>query len=177
MSSDEGDGSPEEGARGDSLQALRKKNEELLTRLKYAQADIENLRKRADKELAEAGEAPLRNLVSKLLVVLDELELAVRHSKNGGEGDQLQEGVEMVRRNLRGALESAGLERIDCVGKPFDPAVHEAVEKVQGPNQGPDVVVEELRAGYMFRGKLVRPSMVKVQLAMKAPAEEAKANE
>jgi molecular chaperone GrpE len=177
LSIEGGDESPEEGIRESSLQALKKKNEELVTRLKYAQADLENLRKRTDKELREAGDAPLRGLVTRLLVVLDELELAVRHSQEGKEGAELKEGVKMVERNLWSALESAGLERIDCAGKPFDPSIHEAVEKVQGSAPGQDVVVQELRAGYTFRGRLLRPSMVKVQLATVAPAEEAKANE
>jgi len=155
------------------LAAEKKRNEELLTRLKYAQADLENYRKRMDKELKDAGESVARSLVAKLLVVQDELDLAAKHAKESeGNGDTLQEGIAMVRRNLRSALESVGLERIDSVGKPFDPAVHEAVEKVQGNSKGKDMVIEEVRPGFMFRGTLLRPSMVKVELASKSAEEE-----
>ena len=152
------------------LVSERARNEELLTRLKYAQADFENYRKRVDKELKEAGEAVARPLLVRLLVVQDELDLAARHAGEGDKGDTLNEGIEMIRRNLRSALESAGLEKIEAVGKQFDPSLHEAVEKVQGKKPGADVVVEEVRPGFVFRGQLLRPSMVKVELAAK-PAE------
>ena len=149
------------------------RSKELLNRLKYAQADLENLRKRMDREAREAGEATARSLVTRLLVVQDELDLASKHSDDGGHGgDTLKEGIAMVRRNLATALESAGVERIEAVGRPFDPAVHEAVEKVEGGTHGRDMVVEEVRPGFMFRGALLRPSMVKVETASKAPEEE-----
>jgi molecular chaperone GrpE len=155
---------------------LKKKNDELLTRLKYAQADLENYRKRTDKELKEAGESLTRSLLGKLIVVQDQLDLAVEHAAKGKANGELREGIAMVQRNLRSAMESVGLERIDCVGKPFDPSVHEAVEKVQGKTPGVDVVLEELRPGFVFRGQLLRPSMVKVEVAKQAE-EEAKASE
>jgi len=148
------------------LAKQKERNEELLTRLKYLQADFENLRKRTDKELREAGESQIRGLLSRLLVVQDELELALRHAEDDERtGDTLNEGIAMVGRNLRTALESVGLERIESVGKPFDPALHEAVEKVQGTSGDRDLVVEEVRPGFTFRGTLLRPSMVKVELA------------
>ena len=160
------------------LAGERKRNDELLTRLKYLQADLENQRKRMDREMREAGESLARSLLSRLLVVQDELELAARHAEIEGEGgDSLKEGIAMVKRNLTTALESAGLERIDCVGRPFDPTIHEAVSKVQGKSAGEDTVVEEVRPGFMFRGQLLRPSMVKVQLALKEAKQEAKTSE
>lgn len=168
MSEDRSDGQEDAV---EELAREKKRNEELLSRLKYLQADFENLRKRTDKEVREAGEASLRGLTGKLLVVLDELQLAVRHASEPGEGAEIREGVEMVEKNLEGILESVGVERIDCVGRPFDPALHEAAEKVQGKEEGEDVVVEELRPGYLLRGQLLRPSMVKVQLGMKQTAE------
>ncbi len=160
-----------------ALAEEKKRNEELLTRLKYAQADLENFRKRADRELKEAGESLARTLVAKLLVVQDELDLAARHAQEGEGGSDLKEGIGMVRRNLESALESVGVQRIEAVGKHFDPAVHEAVEKTQGAQQGEDVVVAEIRPGFTFRGQLLRPSMVKVELAMTGTEKEAKASE
>jgi len=172
----------EKGEESDSAEGLvrelaaeRKRNEELLTRLKYAQADLENYRKRVDKETKEAQEALVRTLLGRILVVQDELDLAAKHAD--AEDSELSEGIGMVRRNLESALESVGVERIDSVGKPFDPTVHEAVERVQGTTSGEDMVVEEVRPGFMFRGQLLRPSMVKVELAAKAAKEEASASE
>ncbi|MDG6914172.1 MAG: nucleotide exchange factor GrpE [Nitrososphaerota archaeon] len=154
----------------------RKRSEELLTRLKYSQADLENYRKRADRELREAAESLANGLVSKLVVVADELELALKHAEGGANGE-LTEGIRMVSGNLRAALQSVGVEPIEALGKPFDPALHEAVEKSQGAADGSDRVVEVLRTGYMFRGKLLRPSLVKVELARKSAQEEAKSDE
>lgn len=173
MSQDENES--EEGLQR-QLSEEKRRNEELLSRLKYLQADFENLRKRTDKEVREAGEASQRALASRLLVVLDELQLAVRHA-DSGKGEEIREGIEMVERNLEGALDSVGVERLDCVGKPFDPRLHEAAEKVQGEKEGEDMVIEELRPGYVLKGQLLRPSMVKVQLGLKATAKEALADE
>ena len=183
MSEAEGDSGTDESTWQDGeglkkeLEGEKKRNQELLSRLKYMQADLENYRKRVDKEMREAGESSVRSLVSRLLVVLDELALAVKHSEAKEHKGELREGMRMVESNLEAALESAGVERIDCVGKPFDPALHEAVEKVQGGSGSEDVVVEELRPGFTFRGQLLRPSAVKVQLALTEPGEEAKASE
>ena len=147
------------------LAEQKRQTEELLIRLKYAQADLENYRKRAEKEARDAGESLARSLLSRLIVVQDELDLAAESAEDGRSGDALNEGIAMVRRNLRAALESVGLERIEAVGKPFDPTIHEAVEKVQGDSPGEDMVVEEVRPGFTFRGQLLRPSMVKDELA------------
>ena len=152
------------------LESEKRKNQDLQTRLKYAQADLENYRKRVDKEAKETSEAAVRSLVSRLLEVSDELDLASKHVS--GQGGELAEGIKMVQKNLASALDFAGAERIECVGKRFDPSLHEAVEKEQGESEGEDRVVEELRAGYTFRGRLMRPSMVKVELARRGPSEE-----
>lgn len=160
-----GEASPE--ALEGELEAERKRNAELLTRLKYAQADLENYRKRMDKELKEAGESLAKSLVGRLLVVQDELDLAAKHAKNGTGGAEMTEGIAMVQRNLLSALQAVGVEKVEALGKPFDPSVHEAVAKVQGSAPGLDMVVEEVRPGFTFRGQLLRPSMVKVELAAK----------
>ena len=146
----------------------KRKSEEYLTRLKYLQADFENYRKRTDRELKEREETALRGLVESLLSALDELELAIDHAHKSEEVGELLDGLKMVHKKLAAALGTAGLSRIDCVGKPFDPSLHEAVEKVQGKVEGVDVVSKEIRPGYTFRGRVVRPSMVKVELALRA---------
>ena len=162
----------------EDLDALKKelleeriKSKELLDRLKYAQADLENYRKRAEKEMAEAKFSSMKGLVARLLVVSDELALAVSHAEEEASGDALAEGFRMVQKNLEGALEAVGVERIEAMGKPFDPAHHEAIEKVQGAGEGPQVVLEELRAGYTMNGQVLRPSMVRVGRAPNEPKE------
>jgi len=159
------------------LPGEKERESELLDRLKYLQADFENYRKRTEKEMREIEENSSKGLVLRLLSVLDELDLAVKHWKKGNGNTELKEGIEMVQKNLFSALESAGLQRVESVGEPFDPSKHEAVEKVQGSLPGPDIIVEEMRAGYAFRGHVIRPSMVKVELAMKKPVDGGKTGE
>lgn len=159
------------------LKDVKKKNEELLSMLRYSQADMENYRKRMDKELKDAGESLAKSLITKLLTVQDELELAARHASAGKGGGEIIEGIRMVGSNLNSALQAVGVEKIEALGRPFDPSVHEAVAKVQGDGEGPDMVVEEVRPGYMFRGQLLRPSMVKVELSSRATEVEERKNE
>ena len=163
-------GSKQEESQKDDMAALKrelaeqkKRSEELLTRLKYAQADLENYRKRMDKELKDAGESLARSLLVRLMVVQDELDLAAKHTLEGGRnGETVKEGIAMVRRNLQAAMESVGLQKIEAVGRPFDPTVHEAVEKVLGLISYQDIVGAEVRPGFSFRGQLLSSSMVKV---------------
>ncbi len=142
----------------------KRKSEDYLTRLKYLQADFENYRKRVDREIREIEEFSTSRFARRLLPILDELDLAL----NSAEKSPLTEGVEMVRKNLNAALEAEGVKRIEALGKPFDPKLHEAVDKVHGKKSGgEDMVVEEIRKGYLFKEKILRPSMVKVEVGMK----------
>ena len=175
---DSGDGTPKQDDhdRLIELSEEKRKNEDYLTRLKYLQADFENYRKRADKELKDKVDSSLRGLVTSLLTTLDELDLAIENIQKGEHNGELLDGLKMVQKNLVSSLETAGLSKIDCIGKPFDPSLHEAVEKVEGSSVEKDTVREEIRPGYAFRGRVIRPSMVKVELAVRTP-EEAKTNE
>lgn len=146
-----------------TLEEERKRNEEYLTSLRYLQADFENYRKRVDREIRELEEFSTLGLVRKLIPVLDDLDLAVA-SAGKAEDKGILEGVKMVQKNLNTALESEGLQRIKAIGEPFNPSTHEAVDKVQG-NDSSDKVIEEMRKGYTFKGKVLRPSAVKVELA------------
>ena len=146
-----------------TLEEERKRNEEYLTSLRYLQADFENYRKRVDREIRELEEFSTLGLVRKLIPVLDDLDLAVA-TAGKAEDKGILEGVKMVQKNLNTALESEGLQRIKAVGEPFNPSTHEAVDKVQGKDSS-DKVIEEMRKGYTFKGKVLRPSAVKVELA------------
>ena len=170
LETDKGGVEPEADALADveaQLEKQKKVNDDLVARMKYLQADLENFRKRADREMQEASEGPVKGLALRLLGVMDELELASKHTESGSGSESVKEGLGMVMSNLESALQWAGVEKIACVGKAFDPRLHEAVEKVEG-RALEDTVVEELRAGYTFRGQVLRPSMVKVELATKS---------
>ena len=148
------------------LEQERKKSGDYLNNLKFLQADLENYRKRMDREVRDIEEFSTAGLVKKLIPVLDDLDLGVASAERTPQTKEFLEGLEMVRRRLLTALESEGLEEIDSIGQPFNPDLHEAVDKVQGTGHK-DTIVEEIRKGYIFKGKILRPSMVKVELAMK----------
>jgi molecular chaperone GrpE len=157
-----------------TLEEERRRNEDYVQSLQYLQADFENYRKRVERETRELEEFATLGITRKLISVLDDLELAVATASHG-EDKGLIEGVKMVQKNLYSALESEGLKTIKAVGEPFDPSMHEAVDKVQGKDNAEDIVVEEMRKGYEFKGKVVRPSAVKVELASR-PAQKPSAD-
>lgn len=145
----------------------KRKSDDYLTRLKYLQADFENYRKRTERELREMEDFSTTKLVLKLLPALDELELATAAKKSQYDGAGMVEGVRMVLKNITASLEAEGLRQIEAIGKPFDPKLHEAVDKVESDREGEDIVIEEIRKGYTFRHRLLRPSLVKVELGKK----------
>ncbi|MCD6263831.1 nucleotide exchange factor GrpE [Candidatus Bathyarchaeota archaeon] len=148
----------------EALRAERERAETYLRQLKYAKADLENLRKMVKRQVEEAVRSGNERLIRELLVVLDDLELALEAGGKAGDREALMEGVEMVLRKFRKILESEGLKPIEALGRPFNPDLHEAVMRVEDPDRPEGVVIEEVRRGYMLRGKVIRPSMVKVSV-------------
>ena len=124
------------------------------------QADFENYRKRVMKDQTALLERATEGLVEQLLPVLDSFELALANLEAAGADEKVRKGVELVYAELLGVLEKAGLSRIEAEGKPFDPNEHEAV--LQEGGEGEPVVSEIMRAGYRFKGRVMRPAMVKV---------------
>ncbi len=153
-----------------ALEEEKKKSEDYLTRLKYLQAEFENFRKRIDREIQEVEEFSTSGFARRLLPVMDELDLAISSAESSK--SPLTEGLKMVRKNLSGSLEAEGVRKIEALGKPFDPTLHEAVDKVQGKRNEEDLVIEEIRKGYTFKGRVLRPSMVKVELSGKEKTEK-----
>jgi len=148
----------------EALRTERERAETYLRQLKYAKADLENLRKMVKRQVEEAVRSGNERLIRELLVVLDDLELALEAGGKTGDREALMEGVEMVLRKFRKILESEGLKPIEALGRPFNPDLHEAVMRVEDPDRPEGVVIEEVRRGYMLRGKVIRPSMVKVSV-------------
>jgi molecular chaperone GrpE len=146
----------------EALKEEREKSNEYLNRLKYLQADFENYRKRMEKEIREAAEMSNEKLIVNLLSVVDELELALRSGRESENKQALLEGVEMTLKKMYATLEQEGLAKIETVGKIFDPKLHEVVMKVPTDEYNENVIIEEVRTGFTLRGKVIRPSMVKI---------------
>jgi molecular chaperone GrpE len=123
------------------------------------QADFENYRKRMIREQTEHVERANEQLIAQLLPVLDNFELALANLADADE--QTRKGVELVHNELVDVLERGGLERVPTDGVSFDPNVHEAVmQEGEGEHA---VVADAMRSGYLLKGRLLRPAMVKVE--------------
>ena len=144
------------------LSQTESERDEYLDTLRRVQAEFENYRKRVIKEQTALVDRATSGLVEQLLPVLDSFELALKNLDSAGSDDidSVRKGVELVYAELLGALEKAGLSRIEAEGKPFDPNVHEAVMQEDG--DGEPVVTDVLRTGYTLKGRVLRPAMVKV---------------
>jgi molecular chaperone GrpE len=152
----------EEAAIAADLAKARAEAESYLDDLRRLQADFDNYRKRTLREQTARAASASQALVTRLLPVLDNFELAVSAAEQSRDFDRMLKGVEMVFGELRQALEGEGLVRIEAEGKPFDPERHEAVIAVEEEDTEPGTVVDIVRAGYELRGKVLRPAMVKV---------------
>ena len=146
----------------EAIRRLESQLEESRERQLRLAAEFDNYRKRVARERAEQSDRAQAALVTRLLDVLDDMD------RLGAEGsaassESLRQAVALVDRKLRKELETAGVERIDPAGQPFDPSVHEAVSTVPPPKPGLDHTVSAtFQTGYRFKGVLVRPARVQV---------------
>jgi molecular chaperone GrpE len=145
----------------EQLRQEQEKSREHFNKLLYAQADFENYRKRLDQEVDSRIDAGKVRLLRDILTIVDELELGLKAAKNAESANAVSEGLEMVLKKFRDLLASEGLTKIEAIGKKFDPALHEAVERVPSDNEE-GTVLEEIRQGFTLKGRLVRPSIVKI---------------
>lgn len=135
---------------------------ELFDRLLRRQADFENFRRRSDREKEEIREFAAMEAVRSLLPVLDDFERALQHECSDKEYSR---GIELIYQRFYETLVKLGLEPIAAAGQKFDPHQHHAVETIESAAHEDHTVVEELRRGYNFRGRLLRPAMVRVAVA------------
>ncbi|ABO51007.1 GrpE protein [Desulforamulus reducens MI-1] len=142
------------------LQVKTEESEQNYNRALRLQADYENLRRRTRQEREDLIKFGSEQLIQGLLPVMDNFERALANAGDGGE--KFISGVEMIYRQLNEVLSREGLEPIPAQGEQFDPNVHDAVMQVQDSDEPENTVVEELRKGYYLKGKVIRPSMVKV---------------
>ena len=143
------------------VRSEKKKAEDLFKRLQYLQADFENYRRRSEKDISDARRLGNERLLSDLLVVNDEMELALEKARQSGENPVFIQGLEMVSKRLSSILAKEGVERIPGVGTMYTPELQEAALKVPSDEED-GTIVEEIRSGYTLRGRVLRPSIVKV---------------
>jgi len=147
----------------DPVAKAQRESAEHLDDLRRLKAEFENYRKRVLREQTSIVERASEQLVERLLPILDNFELALIAADRTKDYEALVRGVEIVFGELMDLMHKEGLRKIDAVGKPFDPTMHEAVLEVgDGPAEGEPVVAEVVRNGYTLKGKVVRPAMVKV---------------
>ena len=140
---------------------LQAEKDELMQTLVRRQADFDNYRKRIDRERQEDRRHGTGRLVEDLLPVLDAFERALKAHDDPAYGEY-RKGLELIYRQLWETLARHGLERIAAAGKPFDPHYHQAIERVES-NEHPDgTVLEVMQDGFVFHGRVIRPSMVRV---------------
>lgn len=135
------------------------KVEELTDRLKRTMAEFDNFRKRTEKEKSSMYIIGAKDIIEKILPVVDNFERGLAQAT---EGDPFAEGMEKIYKQLTTTLESLGVEPIEAVDKEFNPDLHNAVMHVEDESVGDNIVVEELQKGYTYKGFVVRHSMVKV---------------
>jgi len=153
----------------EELKTRAAKADENWDRLLRTTADFENFKKRAARERIEIAQATSAAHLQRLLPVLDHFEMAQAAAQNAADDKltSLQAGVAMVQQQLKAILTESGLEEIDAAGKPFDPALHEAVSQRESAEVPEGHVIEQLRKGYKLRERLLRPATV---IVAKKPA-------
>lgn len=165
---------PAEPPLADQLAASRaeaQKNWDLYLR---ERADLENFRKRAQRDKEELGKFANEGILRELVPAVDNLERAIDHARQeGAGGETLLKGVELTLAQLQKALEKFGVVAIKSLGEPFDPARHEAMGQVESADQPANTVVQEYQKGYLLNDRLLRPALVMVA---KAPAVAAEAD-
>lgn len=138
------------------------KIEELTDRLTRQMAEFDNFRKRTEKEKSQMYEIGAKDVIEKILPVVDNFERGLGAAKEDEKEDPFVQGMEMVYKQLMTSLEGIGVKPIEAAGQEFNPDFHNAVMHVDDDEFGENIVVEELQKGYMYRDSVVRYSMVKV---------------
>jgi len=145
--------------------------EALNDRLLRLHAEFENYKKRMVRERSEFVKFANEALILEFLPVLDSLERALATARSAGEAQAVAEGLEIILRLFQTTLEKVGVKVIEALEREFDPNLHQAAAQVESPDGRDNIVMEEVRKGYLLEGRLLRPSMVKVS-KVKVPSSE-----
>ncbi|MBZ5516447.1 MAG: nucleotide exchange factor GrpE [Acidobacteriia bacterium] len=147
-----------------ALAKVRAERDALYERLLRKQAELENFRKRAQREKEDWLQHATADLVRALLPTIDAFERALRH-RDANVPEEFSRGIELIHKQLTDVLARAGLTPIESLGKIFDPHLHQAVETVETKEHRDQEIVEELQRGYRLKHRLLRPAIVKVAVA------------
>lgn len=149
----------------EQLQATRAERDENLNRFLRSQAELDNYRKRVQRERDEERRYAALSIVRDLLAPLDNLQRAIESARKSGESANLLQGIELVVQQMDRVLSGHGAKAIPAVGLPFDPHLHEAVQQISSDEHPPMTVLQELERGYTLHDRVVRPSKVIVSAA------------
>ena len=133
----------------------------------YAQAEMMNIKRRAEQDVEKAHKFALEKFVSELIPVVESLEKGIENAEQGeGQHETMLEGMRLTHKQLLGALAKFTVEQVDPVGQPFDPNFHQAISMVPNPDMEPNTVMEVFQKGYTLHGRVIRPAMVVVVKAV-----------
>jgi molecular chaperone GrpE len=153
------------GQEGAALEAARAEAERYKDLALRAQAEAENARRRAARDVENAHRYALEKFAAQLLPVVDSVEKSVE-AADAEEGDErfaaVREGIQLTHRLFLDTLAKAGIEQVNPVGEPFDPERHEAMTMIEAPHAEPNSVVDVLQKGWVLNGRLLRAAMVVV---------------
>ena len=138
------------------------KIDELNDKLRRSMAEFDNYRKRTDKEKSAMYEIGAKDVIEKILPIVDNFERGLNTIPDDAKGTAFAEGMEKIYKQFVKTLDDLGVKPIEAVGKPFDPNFHNAVMHVEDENLGENVVAAELQKGYTYKESIVRHSMVQV---------------
>ncbi len=156
---------PETATKEDWRKVLAEKDEEIAKikdRMLRVAADVENTRKRLERESSEGICYANEKLIRELLPILDNLERAIEHGEKDADFDSLLEGVRMTYKGFVDTLGKLGCTQVEALGKDFDPNYHEAMMQQESSEHEDNKVLQEFRKGYVLNDRLIRPSMVVV---------------
>lgn len=151
-------------AQDNELNTIQEQADEYKEQLMRCRADIENLRKRMDREIDNASKFAIQDFITKLLPAKDSMEkgLDVSYMEDGVDGEALFEGMTSTLRICKDAFKAVGVEEINPLGKEFDPELHEAMALKQVDGKKPNIIVSVFQTGYLLNGRLIRPARVEV---------------
>lgn len=160
------------------LAAALAKADENWDQVLRTRAELENLRRRSERELENAHKYALEKFARELLPVRDSLELGLQAASEGEQvdTDKLREGIELTLKMLTDVMEKFGISEINPADAPFDPEQHQAMSLLESPDKAPNTVLSVMQKGYTLNDRLIRPAMVVVSKAAEG-AEETKVDE
>ncbi len=146
----------------DALKAKADERDAFADKYLRAFAEFENAKKRLEKEKIECFKYANEGFILQLLPILDNLEIAEKHLKEAKDFKAVREGVDMIQAQMQDFLKDIGIERVKAVGEKFDPNLHDPIETEEAKDKNDGLVTAELKPGYKFSGRLLRPAMVRI---------------